>query len=296
MPRWFLWTLFAVVSWGIWAIIAKLMGDALSGAHGQALSTIGILPVMVALGFSRKLTPNKNTRRGGSFAFAAGLLTCAGNAIYYDVLNRGAKAAMVIPLTALYPLVTVILAMLVLREKLNWIQVAGVVLSLASIYLCNVHQERQMISSWLLYAMAPLVLWGVAGLFQKVSTNNVSGELAALYFLGAFIPVTVLILLYQPLSGPIELRTWLLVAALGLFFALGNFALLCAFASHGKASVIAPAAGLYPLVSVPIAILFFGERISVREGAGVVVALAAVVALSLESKAADPLPADSTQT
>src|SRR5881296_5750 len=56
MPRWFLWTLVALFSWGVWAVVSKLIGDALSAAHSQALSTLGLLPVMVALGCSRKLS------------------------------------------------------------------------------------------------------------------------------------------------------------------------------------------------------------------------------------------------
>ena len=32
MPRWLRWSLLALFSWGVWAIMAKLIGDALSGA------------------------------------------------------------------------------------------------------------------------------------------------------------------------------------------------------------------------------------------------------------------------
>ena len=74
--------------------------------------------------------------------------------------------------------------------------------------------------------------------------------------------------------------------ALGLFFSLGNFTLLMAFASSGKASIIAPLAGLYPLVSVPVAIVFLGEKIGLRETAGIALALVSVAALSFEKPAA----------
>ena len=50
----------------------------------------------------------------------------------------------------------------------------------------------------------------------------------------------------------------------------------------GKASIIAPLASLYPLVSVPIAITFLGEKISGRETVGIVIALVSVVALAWE--------------
>ena len=64
MPRWLRWSLLALLSWGIWAIMAKLIGDRLSGAQNQALSTLGILPIMLVLGVSRKSSATGNRRCG----------------------------------------------------------------------------------------------------------------------------------------------------------------------------------------------------------------------------------------
>lgn len=288
MPRWFLFTACAVLCWGLWAVMSKLIGESVTAAQSQALSTLGLIPVMLVLGFSRKPTASGNRRRGILTALLAGALTCAGNVAYYHALNSGGKAATVVPLTALYPLVTIVLAVLLLRERLNAIQVGGLVLSLVAIFFFNVTSVAGVVNPWLMFALIPIGLWGVSGLLQKISTNDISGELSALWFLAAFVPVSAVLLLLQPLTGPLAPRTWLLVAALGLFFSLGNYAILLAFASAGKASIIAPLAGLYPLVSVPIAILFLGERISAREATGIIVALGSVVALAWEKPAAPP--------
>ena len=51
-------------------------------------------------------------------------------------------------------------------------------------------------------------------------------------------------------------------------------------------SVITPLAGLYPLVSIPIAILLLGERIGWRESLGITLALISAAALSCESRPA----------
>src|SRR6185436_11252752 len=149
MPRWLRWSLLALLSWGVWAIMSKLIGEALSGAHNQALSTLGILPVIVALGISRKFSATGNRRRGILYALAAGAVSCIGNVFYYDLLSRGGKVATIVPLTALYPLATILLAMLFLKERLNRIQLAGVLLSLLAIYLFNVQREEGFLSRWL---------------------------------------------------------------------------------------------------------------------------------------------------
>ena len=303
MHRWLLWTLLAVVCWGVWALLGKLVGDSISPALTQALSTIGLAPVMVMLGLSIRL---KNIRSeplaleqarsrpisvrfaGPLFAFVAGILTCLGNVSYYTVLNSGAKAATVVPLTALYPFVTILLAMLLLRERLNLLQLSGLGLSLVAIYLFNVQQEQGLVSSWLLVALIPVVLWGIAGLLQKLTTNHCSSELSTLWFLSAFVPVAAWIVLAKGFPPPLTAGTWVIVTALGLTFALGNFGLLAAFANNGKASIITPLAGLYPIVSIPIAIVLLHERISWREGVGILLALVSIAALSYESPEAKP--------
>ena len=288
---WLFWTLLALASWGVWALLSKLIGDALSPGQSQALSTIGLVPVIIGLAFSRKLGASGERRRGIVLAFGAGVLTCIGNIAYYGVLNSGAKAATVVPLTAMYPLVTMLLAVLLLKETLNRVQVIGIVLSLIAIYLFNVQQEQRVPSTWLFVAMVPIALWGISGLLQKISTNTISGELSALWFLIAFVPVALFLIIREPFPSRMSLRTWFLVIVLGLTFAFGNFAILLAFASQGKASIIAPLAGLYPLVSIPLAVLALGERIGPREWIAVVVALCAVTAISIESKTPAAQPA-----
>jgi len=283
IPRWLIWTLVALGCWGIWALLSKMIGDALSPSMNQALSTLGILPVVIGLALSKK-GKITGSRKGIAFAFASGLLSGVGNIAYYAVLNSGAKAATVVPLTALYPLVTVLLAVALLKEKVNWIQIAGIILALVAIYFFNVPSEENAFNRWLLLAMIPIVLWGATGLLQKMATNYISGELSAQLFLLAFIPIAIILLFMEPFPKEISSRTWALALLLGFTLALGNVAILVAFASNGKASIIAPLAGLYPLVSIPIAILALGECISPRETIGIATALAAVAALSIESK------------
>jgi drug/metabolite transporter (DMT)-like permease len=225
-----------------------------------------------------------------------------GNIAYYEVLGSS-KASTVVPLTALYPLVTVILAVIFLRERLNRIQLAGILISLVAIYFFNVQAEAGFFSPWLFAALVPILFWGIAGFVQKLATLRISGELATVYFLFAFLAAIPLIGLAAavhnahyhpppPVRSALTARAIMLVLLLGLTLALGNYACLLAYAREGKASIIAPLSSLYPVVSLPIAILFFGERPSLRESVGIALALLAVVAISIESKA--PVPESST--
>jgi len=292
MPAWPRWCVLALLSWGVWAIMAKLIGEALSGAHDQALSTLGILPVMLAIGLSKRVSAPGNRRRGILYAFAAGAISCLGNVAYYDALRRGGKAAMIVPLTALYPLATILLAMLFLEERLNRVQLAGALGSLIAIYLFNVQGEKGFPSRGLALALVPIVLWGASGFLQKLSTNHLSGELSTLWFLGAFIPFGAFILAREPLPALIAAKTWLFVIAQGFFLALGSLAVLAAFAHQGKASIVTPLAALYPVISVPLSVGFLGESVGPREAVGIFLALVSVAMLSHETPARDLAPAN----
>jgi len=284
--NWFGWTLLTVLSWGIWAALSRLLGDALSAEQSQALSTLGMLPVLLPLARSGLSSLRSASRRGIVLALVGGIVTCLGNVAYYSALARGGKVATVVSITAMSPLITVLLAVALLRERLSRVQLAGVVLSLVAIWLFNIQNGKSLISETVVFAILPIILWGLSGFLQKVATNHLSAEAAALVYLGAFVPVGVWFAVSEPWPSALTPGIWTVVIALGFFLSFGNFTILAAFARDGKAAVISPLANLYPLVSVPIAVLLLGESINRREVAGIAVALISVAALSWESTAA----------
>ena len=88
-----------------------------------------------------------------------------------------------------------------------------------------------------------------------------------------------MILMVQPMNWGISVRDWLLAISLGLLIGVGNLALLAAYASDGKASIITPLSGLYPLITVPLAVILFHESITMRELCGTGLALLSVGAV-----------------
>ena len=279
IPLWLQWTFVAMLSWGVWAVLSKLPGNIITAGQSQALSTLGMLPML--------LLWNRTTFRGASprglfFALAGGIVSCLGNVEYYDSLARGGKVATVVSLTALYPVITILLAMVVLRERLNLVQTAGMVLSFVAIWLFNIQSDGGLWSATVVYAILPIVLWGLSGFLQKVATNHLSAETAAVIYLASFVPVGIFLALREPWPDTIASSVWWPVLALGFFLAFGNFAMLAAFARGGKAAIIAPLGSLYPVVAVPVAVLVLEEKIGPREIAGIVIALISVAALSFE--------------
>lgn len=285
MAPWLTWTIVALLSWGGWAVLSKMLGDALTPGQSQALSTLGTLPILLALARPGCRALKMATARGIVLTIAGGIVTCLGNLAYYAALAGGERVATVVPLTALYPLTTIALAVVLRRERLSGIQLAGLALSFAAIWLFDVKGDGHIFSRVIVYALPPILLWGLSGYLQKVATDHLPASAAALLYLGAFVPVAVLLAIHEPRPAPLSGQNWILVLSLGFLLAFGNFAVLAAFARGGQASIITPLGGIYPLVSVPIAVALLGERISRREIAGIVCALISVVALSIEPAA-----------
>jgi drug/metabolite transporter (DMT)-like permease len=272
----------------VWAVLSKLLGSALSAEQSQALSTLGFLPIVAALALSCRGALNGASCKGLVLAFAGGVVSCLGNIPYYAAVSRGEKFATMVSLAALAPLVTVLLAMVFLKERLTHMQWAGLASALAAIWLFNVPDDRGLLSPAVMVALAPITLWGLSGFLQKAATNQVSGEASALMYLGAFLPMGAFYAVREPWPGDLSAQGWMLVIALGFFLAFGNYAVLSAYARGGKASVAAPLVNLFPVVSIGIAVLFLGESIGGREWVGVAFALASVVALSMEAPVEQP--------
>jgi transporter family protein len=137
MPRWLAFSLMTILCWGAWGVVSKVASDGVDANTNQIFFTLGLLPLMALLVRSPKLRGGTQRRTGIAWAFLTGILGGTGNIAFFRALVVGGKASIVVPVTALFPLVTVILAVSFLRERLGRTQQLGLVLALVAIYLLS---------------------------------------------------------------------------------------------------------------------------------------------------------------
>ena len=138
MPPWLAYSLLTVVLWGTWGVVSKLASSGVDANTNQIYFTVGLLPIVLFLLPKRHRDADRPQRKVGiAWAFVTGLLGGAGNIAFFRALGSGGKVSVVAPATALFPLVTVILAVTCLRERLNRQQIAGFALALVAIYLLS---------------------------------------------------------------------------------------------------------------------------------------------------------------
>ena len=138
LAPWFWLSLATVFLWGAWGLQSKIIADKISPWMNQVLFPIGLIPLIVWMWLAGKKHKQTHLRKGACWAFITGLLGGTGNIAFLGALGSGGKAAIVVPLVGLAPLVTVILAYFTLKESLTKAQIAGLLFALVSIYLLSI--------------------------------------------------------------------------------------------------------------------------------------------------------------
>lgn len=132
-PKWLMYALLCLFWWGIWGFLAKLGADQMAPMQMQVLFTLGMLP-LVFLALVQLNWKLEVDHRGMACGILNGVFTGLGLLAYYAALARG-KASIVGPVTSLFPLLTVVLAVLLLKERLNRVQILGAICALISIFI-----------------------------------------------------------------------------------------------------------------------------------------------------------------
>jgi transporter family protein len=138
MPRWLAFSLLTILVWGAWGVVSKVASEGVDANTNQIFFTFGLLPLIAIVWRSPRNAGSGGGRRTGlAWAFLTGILGGTGNIAFFHALVMGGKASIVSPVTALFPLVTVILAVTFLHERLGTAQKIGLALALIAIYLLS---------------------------------------------------------------------------------------------------------------------------------------------------------------
>src|SRR5579863_7053803 len=138
---------------------------------------------------------------------------------------------------------------------------------------------------WLVLSVVALVLWGITGVTQKLSTNRISSERSFLWFCWAMVALSATVMAFARPHAHFGALVMGCSIAGGTLNGLGAWTSFRALESGGKASIVISLISLYPLLTVVLAVLLLGERLTLMQTAGAIVAIGAAILLSLESPA-----------
>ncbi len=293
IPKWVFFSLLTIILYGLMGLAAKFASNDIPPLLVQVISTIGMLPIVIILGFSKKLRESQgNFKLGVIFAVLVGIITAVSAVAQFTAFNLGGPASIVVPIVSLASLVTVTLAIYFFKEKLNIYQLIGVLLSILAIVLFNLDENgiavgtagpwwKSFLSVWMLFALLALFAAGTAQLFIKAATNHVSADLVTFIVVSVFIVIAVVLIFTQDFSWDISLGNTLSCLTVGV---LGSGAFLTQSVAYstGEASLVAPLCSLFPVVTVVLAAPLLGEKMTLLIVIAVIIASLAGVALSIE--------------
>lgn len=136
LPPWMWFAAIALVSWGVTGVTQKLATNRIS----SALSFLWFAYAMIAISALLALLLPIHwhlAAKIGTAAVVGGTLNGLGALTSFTALESGGKAAVVISLIALYPLITVILAVTLLHEHITSAQAAGVAIAVVAAVLLS---------------------------------------------------------------------------------------------------------------------------------------------------------------
>lgn len=137
---WFL-ALTAAGAWGVVGLLQKVSSSLLQPSVLLFWVIVGLSIGSVGLSLSLRTPVPTLTTWPLVLGLICGLVNAVGSWCLFAALETGAPASVAIPLTALYPLITMLLAVLTLHESISWRQSLGALLSIGGGALLSIERR-----------------------------------------------------------------------------------------------------------------------------------------------------------
>jgi drug/metabolite transporter (DMT)-like permease len=182
--------------------------------------------------------------------------------MYYGLVRASAGLGQIV--TALVPLLTVLLAVASGLERLRWRSVGGGLIALAGIAIVFGGQSSTVVPLISMLALvAAAVSFAATGIVAKrislgdpISTNAVATTVGAMVLLGVSAVVG------EPRAAPTESATWIALAYLVTFGTIAVFLLFLFLSRRWRASSVSYQFVLAPFAGVALGALLAGEPVT----------------------------------
>jgi drug/metabolite transporter (DMT)-like permease len=272
---WIFYATLLILFWGVWGAFSALPSTRY-GYPDEMIYSIWALTMIIPAVFALRGQRFDRRPRAAIYGLLIGLTGAGGQLVLFQALTMG-PAYLIFPIVSISPAITVVMAMVLLRERVSPLAVVGLVAALAAIVLFSITSGDSDGSSgpWLPLAILVCVAWGVQAYFmRKTATIGVNDAttfgwmaISAL----ALIPVALLSLGGIPTDFPWQAPV--LTAGTQLLNAVGALFLVMAL-SRGKASIVAPTTNaLAPALTIIVSLIAYQTLPSPYGAAGIVLAL-----------------------
>ena len=273
---------------GLTAILAKCGIKNIDSNVATAIRTIVVLAfswLMVFITGSQGGLSEVSTRTL-VFLILSGIATGASWLCYFKALQLG-DVNKVTPIDKSSTILTMILAIIFLKEGITWIKAAAIVLIAVGTFLMIEKKKTEgtweQNGKWLIYAFGSAVFASLTSILGKVGIEGINSNLGT-----AIRTIVVLIMAWivvfvtkkQNTIRGIDKKSWIFLILSG--FATGG-SWLCYYRAlqTGPASVVVPIDKLSILITIGFAYLVFHEKLNRKSASGLVLIVAGTLLMLL---------------
>jgi drug/metabolite transporter (DMT)-like permease len=285
---WLVYAIITTVFWGVWGAIIEIPEKAgFPATLGYSVWALTlILPALVALKvINWKLEYDKKSIMLGSII---GLTGAGGQLILFIALKTG-PAYLVFSLISLSPVVTILFAYIILKERVSKLGWFGISLALFAIPLLSYQSGGEGSVEgylWIVLSLLVFLAWGFQGFVMRFANQTMKAESIFFYMMASSIALIPFALWMTDFSKDIN---WgfmgpYLTAIIQLLNAVGALMLVYAF-RYGKAMVVSPMTNaLAPVITIVISLSIYQVIPHIYTIAGMALAVGSAFMLAIEEE------------
>jgi len=281
---WLVYALITTIFWGVWGAFIEIPEKSgFPATLGYVVWSLSMIPCAdVALKFVNWSI--ETDRRSIFLGATVGLTGSAGQLLLFQALREG-PAYIVFPFISLFPVCTILLAFIFLREQAKARQWWGIGLALIAIFFLSYQPGHAGTDvegvSWVLYSILVFLMWGVQAFVMKFSNDSMKAESIFFYMMATSLLLSPVAIAMTDFSQPINMgfKGPYLAFIIHILNSIGALTLVYAL-RYGKAIVVVPMTGLSPIITVVISLIIYGVIPSGNIAFGVVMATVAIYLLS----------------
>lgn len=259
--NWLGFVIVHVAFMGVWGALIEIPEkNGFPATLGYIVWALTMIPasIVALINNKWKLDFDKRSVLLGSLA---GLLGASGQLVLFFILKR-APAYLVFPLLSLTPVVTILLAVIFLKEKTGRLGWLGIAIAFIAILLLSYQQaggDGFTGYTWILLSAIPLLAWGAQGFIMRFANETMKAESIFFYM---SITSVLLIPIAWYMTDFTQTINWgfkgpYLAGMIQILNAFGALCLVYAF-RYGKAIIIAPmTTALSPVITVVISLTIY---------------------------------------
>lgn len=277
--KWLAYAILTTALWGIWGAFIEVPEKAgFPATLGYVVWALTTIPcVLFALRIAG-WTLDRD-RRSVLLGCGVGLLGAGWQLILFEALRLG-PAYIVFPVVSLYPILTVLLSVVLLKERGTGRTWFGIALAAPALVLLSYQPPSSTAwagSRWLILCLLVFAMWGVQACLMKLANRTMRAESIFFYMSATGLLLIPLALSMTQFTGAINWG-WTgarFAAAIQILNSIGALCMVYAM-RYGKAIVVTPMTAMAPVLTIVLSLLMYHVIPGVVLVSGMILASASI--------------------